>query len=130
MGEHLVVPFSGKEVLDRFSNTRADLFHVFEFLTGGGAQAIHAAKAVGQQLGGALADIANAQGEDDPGQRSVLGCFDGGDDVGGRFLAHAFQAGDLLLRQRVNVGQAVQQVALHELFDELLSHALDVHRSP
>ncbi len=59
----------------------------------------------------------------------VLALLDRGDDVGGGFVGHALEARERLYVEPVDVGRRVDESRIHQLIDQLLAQALDVHRA-
>ena len=92
-----------------------------------------------QGAGHVGADVTDAQAEEDPGQAAVARLVDLGHDLGGDGLAHhdviavhglpaAGHLGQGLLREAVIEVRDVRDEARgHELADELVSQAVDVH---
>ena len=88
---------------------------------------IHAAEGLGEEDGGALADEADAEGGDDSRQRVRTRTIDVADHVGGALGAHALQVHEVLELQVVEIGHVVHDAAIHQLIDQRLAHAVDIH---
>jgi hypothetical protein len=58
-----------------------------------------------------------------------LGVLDIAQNVGGRFGAHALQREQLLGGERIQIGHAVGQAAIHQLIHQRLAHAIDIHHA-
>ncbi len=82
---------------------------------------------LGQQLGGALADEADAQAEKHAVERGGAGFRDLREQGVGGFLADAFEPEQLRLGQRVDVGHGVDELVLEQLGDQGFAEAFDVH---
>ncbi len=77
-----------------------------------------------------LADVANAECEQEPRKRRGLAALERLDQLGGRFLAHAVELGELRNAEPVQVRGILHEPEVHELVDQLAAEAFDVHRPP
>ncbi len=76
-----------------------------------------------------LADMPDAEREDEARERRVLALFDAGDDVRRALLRHPLQRRELRDAQPIQIGRRAHQLRVDELVDELVAQALDVHRA-
>src|SRR6476469_5988188 len=81
-----------------------------------------------QRLRRDVADARQAQRVEDTRERRLPRSLDRGDEVAGRDLAEALEAGQLLLRQVVDVGDVGDQALLEKAQRLLLAEPVDVHR--
>ena len=82
-----------------------------------------------QRRGGRLAHLADAERDEEAGQRGLLAALELRQQVLGRLLAHALEADQRRLVEVVEIGEVAHQAALDQLVDQLLAEPLDVHRA-
>ena len=118
-----------KEVADALRHYRAHVVHFQQFLQARVHQSVDVAEVLGQVLGRALAHMADAQTEQEAAQGGVPALRDRVHQVLRALLAHAVQRGELGKAQRVQVGQRAQDAGVHQLVDQLVAQAFDVHHA-
>ena len=91
---------------------------------------VHREEAPGEDLGRLLADLAEAEAEEEAREARVLRSVDLGNHVRGRLLPPALERGELRGREVVEGRDVPQEARLAELLDPLLAEPLDVHRAP
>ena len=119
-----------EEGVDARRDDRADVGDLEQLVDAGRHQPAHAAEVLGQVLRGRLADVADAEAVEEPRQRRPLAPGDVGDQVGGALVAHALERLELVLGQRVDVGQRLDPPGVDQLVDDLLAQPFDVERTP
>ena len=127
--QHLTVVRFGHEAQQAVGHHRADIRHLQQRGLIGLQQGIKAAKVARQVLGRGFADMAYAQAVDKACQRGRLALVQRIQQVLRGFFAHAVQPGQGLQLQRVQIGQAADDLAVHQLLHQLVTQALDVQRA-
>ena len=122
--------FFGEEGGDRLGHFAAHVGHLQEQQQRRVADAFQIAEGVRQGLGGFLADLQDAEREQEAAQRRFFRRFQGLDQVGGGFLAHALQTGHVLGFEAVEVGHGLDQFLIHQGVHQLVAQAVDVHGAP
>src|SRR5690606_13853071 len=92
-------------------------------------QGIEATEGAREDARDLLADMADAEGEDEARQRAAARCRDRVDQALRGLLPHAIEAGEGFHVEPVEVRRAVDEVARDELLDNLLAQSVDVHRA-
>ena len=80
----------------------------------------------GQQLGHGLADVTDAERDEQSREARLAGAVQRGDQVRRRLLPHALERHQLLLLQGEDVGEARDETGIDELVDQLLAESVDV----
>ena len=128
--DRLPVGGLGEELDDGLGDLGADAVDLADLRFRGFLQAIHVDKVRGQELGGALAHVADAQPVQEAGEPAGLRLANGLHQVRRRFLRQALEPGDLLHRELVKPGKVPHHLAVHELAHHGLPEVLDVHGAP
>ena len=115
-----------EEGADALRHHRADVRHLEQLVLRRGHHRVQRAEVTGQRLGRGLADMADAEAEQEAWQRGPLGRFQGLKDVLAGLLGHALQAGQRAQTQPVQVRQGIDEAAVHQLVDELVTQSLDL----
>ena len=84
----------------------------------------------GQIAGRRFAHLADPQGVDEAGQGGVPGVIDGGQHVFAGLLTHPFQLDQRFQVQPVEIRRVPHQLGFHQLLEQLVANALDIHRQP
>ena len=93
-------------VVHRGRHHGADVRHGLQLLLRRGEQGVHRSERAGERLRAALADVTDAQAEDQPPELARLAALDLVDEIRGRLLPHPLDLLEPLLRQPVDVGVA------------------------
>ena len=115
---------------DGVGDDAADVGQAGEDGFGDATHGVEVAECGGQLFGGAFADVADAEGEQEAGERRGAALGDAVQDVlrpfggGGFAVFDGLQFGDI---QLINIGKAVQYVGGDEGFDLLVAQPGDVH---
>ena len=117
----------GEEGADAVGDDGADVGHLQQFVFAGVHHALQRAEVAGQVARGAFAHVAYAQGVEKALQRALARALQRSQQVAGRALAHALQRGEALFGQFVEVGQGLDDAAVHELLDQFVAQPFHVH---
>ncbi len=120
-GDHLAVVLVGEEVVDLVGHLGADVRQVGQHFRQGLLDARQRTQGAGQQLGGLLADVGDAQGVDEARQARPAAVGDGFEQLVAGHLGEAFQLDHLLVGQAVEVGRRLDQALVHQLLDDLVA---------
>src|SRR5690606_2883466 len=126
--DHRAVMLIFEEGGDLMGNLSPDLRQKPQHLGPRLADALEATQRPGQQFGGFLTDIGDAQRIDEAGQAHLLALLDCQQQVVGGYLGKTFQGNDLLIGEREQVRGRADQVPLDQLLDDLLPQAVDIKR--
>ena len=127
--DDLAVVRLGEELDDAARNHRPHVVELLQCRLVCFHQRVQTAEVPGEILGGRFADIANAECEDEAGERRVSAPVDRGQQVRRGFLAHARQIGQLDDAKAVQIGWRAHDRRVDQLFDQLVAQAVDVDRS-
>src|SRR5690606_1711052 len=116
-----------EEAMDFVGHFKADFRQVDQHIRQRPTNALQGAQRTGQQLGGFFADVGNAQRIDKACQRRFAACIDGVEQVAGGNFGETFQLDDLLMGQAVKIRRGIDQTPVHQLFDDLVAQAIDIH---
>ncbi|MNZ54724.1 hypothetical protein D3C78_726350 [compost metagenome] len=130
LSNHRAIVCVLEEAVDLVGDLQTDVRQPGQHLGQRGRDARQRTQGTGQQLGGFLADIGDTEGEDEARQRRLPARRDGRQQVAGGQLGEAFQAHHLLEGQGVEVGRRLDQPHVHQLLDDLVAQAVDVHGAP
>ena len=95
----------GEELDDGLGDARADLVDLLQLFGWGEPQGFHRAEVGGKELGGALADEADAKGEEETGEARGLRESDLIEQGLSGLFAHAVELEQVFLAERVEVGE-------------------------
>ena len=96
-------------------------------LEAGVQEAIHGAEMLREVLGGAHADVQDAQAGEDARQAAVFGGGDAFDDILGGLFAHALEVEELFFFEAVEIRDGFDQATLEKLLNEGRANFGDVH---
>ena len=96
----------GEELDDGLGDARADLVNLLQLFGWGEPQGFHRAEVGGKELGGALADEADAKGEEETGEARGLRESDLIEQGLSGLFAHAVELEQVFLAERVEVGES------------------------
>lgn len=99
----------GEELDDGLGDARADLVDLLQLFGGGESQGFHRAEVGGEELGGALADEADAKGKQEAGEACGLREGELIEKGLGRLFAHAVELEKVFLAERVEVGEGADE---------------------
>ncbi len=106
---------------------QADIGQVDQHVGQRTCHALQRAQGASQQLGGLLTDIGDAQRIDEARQRRRPTRLDGLQQVAAGYLGEAFERDDLLESQAIEIGRRANQLLVHQLLDDLVAEAVDIH---
>ena len=101
--------------------------NLLDLLEARGHQRVEAAEMVREREGRRLPHVADAEREQEAGERRLLAPLECRDEIGRRLRAHALEAGQLLFAQGVQVGRRRDATRIDQLLDDLVAETLDVH---
>src|SRR5438132_9544797 len=127
LGNHLAVVRFREELPEALRQHRPDLGNLEQRRLVRGEQRVELAEMAREVLRGRLADVPDAQREDEPRQRRFPALGARSDDVGGGFLRHPFELGDCRHAELVQVCRRAHDFGVDQLIDQLVAEALDVH---
>ena len=125
-GDHLQVLGPGEEVDDAAGDDFAHVVDFEELLLRGGGEGVDVAEVARDALGGRLADVADAQREEDPLEGDLLRRFQACEEALGGLVLPAFEAEQLVFADIVQVRGGAGQAGGEELLDRHLA-GQDVH---
>ncbi len=124
---HLAVVLLLEKGVDAGGHDRADVGHLREPLGAGLHDGVQGAEVTRQVLGRGLTHVPNTERVDKPRQCGLLRFLQRIEQVLRRLLAHAIQHRQTQQVQAVQVRQCLDQAGVHQLIDQLLAQAFDVH---
>jgi hypothetical protein len=128
--DHLAIVRLGEELGDALRHDRPHVGHLLQRIDVGCDQRVEIAEVACQITRGGLADVADAEREDEAGQRGAAALFDRHQQVLRRLLAHALEVGEREHAEAVQIDRRLHDRRIDELVDQLVAQALDVHRAP
>src|SRR5258707_4137112 len=104
LGNHLAVVRLAKELEDALREHTAHIVHFEQRRLVGVDQRVECTEMAGEVPSRGLADVADAQRENEPRQRCAAAALDRCDDVGGGLVGHALELGERSDPEAVEIG--------------------------
>src|SRR3954464_3631816 len=109
---------------------RPDVRHLQQAFLASGKESRQVSEVLREIPRRSFADVADPERVDKSLERGLLRVLERRDQVCGRLVAHPIQAGKLGGGKPVKVGRRAHEIELHQLIDDLVAQALDVHGAP
>ena len=118
-----------KIVHHRPTDNRPQIANLLNLFAARGHQRINGFKFISQQDRCALADMADAQTEQNPLERALFALLNAFNQIVRRLFAHALKAEHLDFFQGIQLRRRFNQPAVHQLFHQRFPEAVDIHGS-
>jgi hypothetical protein len=129
IGDHRAIVRLGEKTRDARGDDRSNVVDLEQRGFVGGDQRVERAEVQREVARRRLPDLADAQREDEAGERRLLALFDGVDHVGRGLVGHPLEARQPGGFELVDVGRRVHDAAVDDLVDQLFAEAFDIHRA-